>query len=128
MGSRAISGGPNQHTSVVEEAWRGQEASKSLEGGRLGHGRKTKVYGEAGRGPEAPDSCMWKPGEARRPLELLESYVCDYTSMISMFGFQGFCGPDILERRFRTPGDRNVFGSSLRRRKAGKARRPQTRS
>ena len=89
---------------------------------------KQQVYGEAGRGPEAPDSCMWKPGEARRPLELLESYVCDYTSMISMFGFQGFCCPHILERRFRTPGDRNVFGPSLRRRKAGKARRAQTRS
>ena len=27
MGSRAIPGGPKQHTSVVEEAWRGQEAS-----------------------------------------------------------------------------------------------------
>ena len=115
-----------QHTSVVEEAWRGQEASKSVQGARLGHCRKRKVYGEAGRGPEAPHSCMWKPGEARRPLELLGRYVCDSTSMINMFWFKGFCGPDILERRLRQAGDREEFGSSLRTRKPGKARRPQT--
>ena len=66
MGSRAMPGGPNQHTSLVEEAWRGQEASKSLEVGESTC-QEMKVYGEAGRGPEAPNSCIWKPGEARRP-------------------------------------------------------------
>ena len=66
MGSRAMPGGPNEHTSLVEEAWRGQEASESLQVGKSTC-QEMKVYGEAGRGPEAPNSCIWKPGEARRP-------------------------------------------------------------
>ena len=64
MGSRAIPGGPKQHTSVVEEAWRGQEASKSVQGARFGHCRKRKVYGEAGRGPEASTAAC---GSRARP-------------------------------------------------------------
>ena len=46
---------------------------------------------------------MWKPGEARRPPELLERYVSNDTSMIIICGLRGVCGPETLERSLGAP-------------------------
>ena len=61
------------------------------------------VLRKAERGPEAPECCMWKPGEARRPPELLERYVSNDTSMIIICGLRGDCGPETLERSLGAP-------------------------